>query len=371
MFFKNKKIKHLELIPIILISFVLFRLVNKPSIIADGIKYVISIFSYLIWAFFIAYLLNPMMVYLEKKFRINRVLSILIIYVLFITTIAFVITIMAPILIDNVMLLLKGLPSYIEETQHWITGISENLKYDDKYDIYSYIESNISELLQIVKGILDVSLNFVFKKTIDFTSGMLKLIIGILISIYILNDKERLIEKVKRFLFAFLSKSSADMIIKVGNKLHFAFSKYIIGKIIDSAIIGFICFLGLMAFNVPFALLISIIVWITNLIPYIGGMIGLVPAVIITLLVSPIKSLFVLIFLLILQQLDAWILSPKIIGSQTGLTPLLIMVALMVGGALFGIIGMFVAIPITIVVREFLGEYIEKRLNEKGIDTID
>ncbi|MCX8131954.1 MAG: AI-2E family transporter [Clostridia bacterium] len=368
MFINKKKIKHLELIPIILISFILFKIVNEPGFLFGGLRYVISIFSYLIWAFVIAFLLNPMMVYLERKFKINRIFSILIIYLLFVALIAFVIIVITPILVENIGMFLKNLDSYVTSTQSWITEIIDDLKLDDKYDVYTYLENNINDILQMVKGFLNISLNFVFKKIIDLTSTMLKLIFGILISIYLLSDKEKLIIKIKKLLFAVLSSNTAKMSINIGRKLNNAFSKYIIGKLIDSAIIGVICFLGLFTFKVPFALLISIIVGVTNLIPYIGGIVGLIPAVIIILIISPIKALFVFLFLLVLQQLDSWILSPKIIGNQTGLTPLLIIVALMVGGATFGIMGMFIAIPVTAVIKEFVGEYVENRLKAKGID---
>jgi predicted PurR-regulated permease PerM len=371
MFNNNKKIKYLEFIPIIVISLVLFKIIDNPKIIFEGVNFITSIFSYLIWAFAIAYLLNPVMVYLETRFGFNRIFSILIIYLVFVALIAFVIIVISPILVENIGLFLSNLDSYVNGTQNLITDFIENLKLNAKYDLYKYLEDNVNDVLQMIKDALDLSLNFVFKKIIDLTSTALKLIVGILISIYILNDKEELIYKSKRFLKAIFILSTANTVITVSRKLNNAFTKYIIGKIMDSAIIGVMCFLGLFILHVPFAILISIIVGITNLIPYIGGIIGMIPAVIIVLLASPIKALIVLVFLLVLQQFDAWILSPKIIGNQTGLTPLLIILALMVGGALFGVIGMFVSIPITVVIKEFFGEFIDNRLKTKGIDDND
>ena len=368
--FTNKKIKHLNLIPIILISLILYKFVDKPQILLDGFDFVVSAFSYLIWAFVIAYLLNPMMVYLEKKLGIRRFLSILLIYFLFILLIVFLITIIAPILGNNILLFLKSLPSYVEETQKWISELLDKLQKNDQYNLLHYVEGNVNSVIDALYNMLDLSLNFIIKKTIGFTSTILKLIFGILISIYLLNDKEGLIRKLKKLLYALLKKETAIMILDVGRRVNSAFSRFIIGKVIDSAIICGICFVGLTLLRVPFAVLISIIVGVTNLIPYIGGIVGIVPAVIITLLISPIKAIFVLIFLILLQQFDGWILSPKIIGSQTGLTPLLIIVALMVGGAAFGILGMFIAIPLTAVIKEFASEYVNKKLKSKGIDDV-
>ena len=202
------------------------------------------------------------------------------------------------------------------------------------------------------------------------TSIIIKFILGLLISIYMLSGKEKIISYIKKLLFALFKDSTVNTVIKIGNRVNISFSKYLIGKFMCAAIIGILCFMGFMIFGIPFALLLSIIVCITNLIPYIGGFLGMIPSVIIIFLVDPIKALWALIILLLLQQLDSWVLSPKIIGDQTGLSPILIITALLVGGATFGIIGMFLAIPIFAVGKQFLDEFIVKRLKEKNIDNV-
>ncbi|MCX7921841.1 MAG: AI-2E family transporter [Clostridia bacterium] len=368
MFQRIKKIPYFNLIPILLISFVLYKIVNRPEILTSAVSSVLSIFSYVIWAFAIAYLLNPIMVYLENRFKLKRMLSITIIYLLFIAVIVFAVTIVSPSLVSNVAQLGHSMPGYIDKAQQWITtNVTDLQMFNDKYNINSYIDKNLKDILQQTSKLLDLSLNFLFRKTLDFTSTIFKLVFGLVISIYLLKDKEVLITNIKKFMYIVLEKEHTDKLITIGRRANVVFSKYIVGKVVDSIIVGVICFFGLLILQVPFALLISIIIGLTNLIPYIGSFVGIVPAVIILLFVSPIKALWALVFLIILQQVDGWIISPKIIGDQIGLSPLMIIIAIMVGGALYGVLGMFLAIPLLAVLKELYDEYVEEKLASKNI----
>ncbi len=151
------------------------------------------------------------------------------------------------------------------------------------------------------------------------------------------------------------------------NEVDEIFSKYIIGKMIDSLIVGIICFMGLWFLKAPYALLMAIIVGVTNMIPYFGPFIGAVPAVIITLFTSPITALWVTLFIIVLQQLDGYIIGPFILGDSVGLSPFWIILAILIGGGLFGILGMLICVPVMAVVRNMFSRYINRRLDEKSL----
>ncbi len=364
--FKYKKIPYWKLIPIIMISIIFYKLVDNAEILFNGLRFFFSILSYLFWAFVIAYVLNPLMVFIEKKLKVKRALSILLIYVMFSGFVVFSIMVLGPILADSLTQLVQNFPGYVEKTQGWAEDRIAALKIiDNKYDMGNYFKNNIDGVFNNISGFLSSFLNSLFNNALNLTSAVFKLFLAIIISIYLLYDKDSIIVTLKRTLHAFLSKKDAERIIAFGRRINSVFSRYILGKIIDSALIGIICFLGLIPMNVSYPFLISLLVGILNLIPYFGTIIGVVPAVLITLFISPIKALWVLIFLLVLGQIDGMIIAPKIIGEKIGLSPIMIMVAITIGGAVHGVVGMFISVPMMAVVQSIFFEYIDKKLEEK------
>lgn len=365
----DKKIPYLRLVPILLIAFILYKLVDNFGILLVGLRFFLSVFSYLIWAFAIAYLFNPLMVILESRLKLKRTFSLLIVYLVLISAVTLVIIIITPSLVRSITELAENLPNYFSRLEKWTTQIINDLKLVDKYSLIPYLNDNLGNVLKDASKYMNISLNVMLTKTLNLTSGMIKLIFGLILSIYLLKDKERIAATFKNILYAFLSKDNAEGVVFFSREVNSIFSRYIIGRTVDSMIIGTICFTGLLIMRAPFALLISFIVGITNMIPYIGPLIGTVPSVLIVLLVNPVKSLWVLIFLVLLQQFDGWYLGPRILGNSVGLTPLLVIVAIIVGGGIFGIPGMFLSVPFMAVFKLLLNRYIGKRLKAKGIDS--
>jgi predicted PurR-regulated permease PerM len=363
---KYRKIPNWKLIPIIIIGIVFYKLADNAETIFNGLKSFLSVLSYLLWAFAIAYVLNPLMVFIERKLKIKRVLSILLIYVAFTGFIAFAITILAPILASSLTQLFQNFPDYVQQTQTWAEGKIETFKFiDDKYNMENYLKSNLDGIFETVSGLLSSFIRSIFSNVLNLTSFIFKLILAVTISIYLLYDKESLILTFKKILQAFLNKKDAERLISVGKRTNDIFSRYFVGKILGAALVGSICFIVLFILHVPYPFLISLIVGILNLIPYFGTILGIIPAVLITLFIDPMKALWVFIFLMILGQIDGMVISPKILGDKTGISPILIMVAITIGGALYGVVGMFVAVPITAVLKSFFLEYINKRLESK------
>lgn len=365
--FKNKKIPHLDLVPILIIAFLLFKAINNIEFLAAGSWFFIEILNPFFWAFGIAYILNPLMVHIERRFKLKRALSILIVYMIVIGLITLTVTIVSPTIASNVGELVNNMPNYARQTEGWFNTNIGKFNLVNNTDILNWINNFLTTSLDKLTEILNTGVNALLTKAISFTSSFLKMIFGFIISIYILKDKEVFKKSIKKFLYAIFNEESVNNFLVFGNEVNELFSQYIIGKFIDSSIIGFLCAIGLIILQIPYALLISFIVGITNMIPYFGPFIGMIPAVIITLFYSPIKALWVLLFIFILQQFDGWFLGPKILGDKVGVSPFWIILAITIGGATFGVLGMFLGVPIIAIIKTSLQRFVSKRLKNKNI----
>lgn len=365
--FKNEKIPHLDLVPILIIAFLLFKAINNIEFLAAGSWFFIKILTPFFWAFGIAYILNPLMVHIERRFKLKRALSIFIVYMIVIGLITLTVTIVSPTIASNVGELVNNMPNYARQTEGWFNTNIGKFNLVNNTDILNWINNFLTTSLDKLTEILNTGVNAILTKAISFTSSFLKMIFGFIISIYILKDKEVFKKSIKKFLYAIFNEESVNNFLIFGNEVNELFSQYIIGKFIDSSIIGFLCAIGLIILQIPYALLISFIVGITNMIPYFGPFIGMIPAVIITLFYSPIKALWVLLFIFILQQFDGWFLGPKILGDKVGVSPFWIILAITIGGATFGVLGMFLGVPIIAIIKTSLQRFVSKRLKNKNI----
>ncbi len=360
----NKRIPYLHLIPIIFISFILFKLVNDK----ESLKWVLKVLSPFIWAFAIGYILNPMVKSIERNFKLKRGWSILITYVIVFGIVVFVITIVTPNVIDSVGTLVSNMPNYIKQLEKYVELNLTKIELLQDYGIISYSQSILDKTLNKSSTVVDSVLNTAIIQAINVTSIVIKLLISITISIYLLKDKETLLLKIKRTVYAIFGYDKAKKIIKVAKETDDIFSKYLVGKLIDSIIIGILCFIIVSIAKIPYSLLISVIIGVTNMIPYFGPIIGAVPSVFIVLLINPIKALWILIIIFILQQFDGLYLGPKILGDQVGIRPFWVISAITLGGAMFGVVGMFLGVPVIAVIKMLVERYVGKKLDDKNIN---
>jgi predicted PurR-regulated permease PerM len=212
-------------------------------------------------------------------------------------------------------------------------------------------------------------LSILFGNLVNISNIFIKIATGIVISIYFLKDKENIISNIKKMLIILIGEERTEKTTSFGCKVNDIFKRFVIGKLIDSIVVGVICFIVMMLLNIPFAPFISIIVGVTNMIPYFGGFIGMGPAVLITLFASPIKAIEVIIFLLILGEVDGLFIGPKIIGEKIGLNPIWIILGITLGGGFYGVIGMFLGVPVMAVFKTLLQEFMHKNFNEEFAET--
>lgn len=360
---ENKKIPYVNLIPILIISFLIFKVIN------DGytISWILTILSPIFGAFAIAYLLEPIISYLERQFKLRRGVSVLITYLLILGIIIFIIYIVTPNIANNIADLIPNISGYFRITQDFIQNKIYEIDFLKEYGIIDYLESSTSTIFEELSIVIKTSLNEFLKQAINITSGVFKIILSMTIAVYMLLDKYRFRVTSKRLLYAVFEKNKADKIMSLVIETNDIFSRYLVGKLLDSFIIGILCYLILSIIDIKYALLISVIVGITNMIPYFGPFIGAIPAVFITLFSSPVKALYVAIAILVLQQFDGLYLGPKILGEKVGIRPFWIITAITIGGGMFGVLGMLLAVPVVAVIKAIFDRYVEKRLKEKNI----
>lgn len=369
----NKKIRYLNLLPVLLISFILYRMVNNSDVLLRGLDFFVAMIAPFIWAFVFAYLLNPLMKKMESFMGLRRGIAILILYTFFIGLFVLILTFITPKIMNSIGEILEKIPGYMQATEKYFVDRINNWEILSRYNVDSYLQENLNAVLEQIDGYFDLETGTAFTKAalvtaLNVTSAFFSFFMGLIISIYMLMDKENFMKGIRRMLFAFLKEQTAREVVAFGETVNGIFSRYLNGKLLDSIIIGIICFIGLTFMRVEFALLLSIIIGFTNMIPYFGPIIGAVPAVGITLFSSPLQAFWVLVFVLALQQFDGLYLGPRILGEKVGLRPFWIILAILVGGKLFGVLGMLLGAPFTAVIIEFFQRFVDKRLEARKIE---
>ncbi len=233
--------------------------------------------------------------------------------------------------------------------------------YDMAYDfITGFTQDTLLPNMQKIVASLSIGI-------FSMLNWFKNIFIGLIVMIYLLNIKEDFLGAARRMIYAVLPKRGAGMLIQEFEYINKVFGGFIIGKIIDSIIIGFICFFALSVLHMPYAMLVSVIVGVTNVIPFFGPFIGAIPSFILILLASPIQSIYFLIFILILQQFDGNILGPKILGNSTGLSSFWVLFSILLFGGLFGFVGMIIAVPTWAVILNLVERLINLLLYRKGM----
>lgn len=230
--------------------------------------------------------------------------------------------------------------------QNWLTNVVVP-------NIYRIIGSVSSGVVLVVRAVFDI-------------------LIGLIVMVYLLNMKEKLLAQAKMIIYGLFPLKIANKVIEEGRYVHQVFGGFIIGKLLDSLIIGLICFVLLGFANMPYVLLVSVIVGVTNVIPFFGPFIGAIPSAFLILLSDPMKCLYFLIFILLLQQFDGNILGPKILGDSTGLSSFWVLFSILLFGGLMGFVGMIIAVPTFAVIYRLVTEFTTWKLGKKALsDSLD
>lgn len=364
---------------IVAAAVILFYLaMTQIGLFTSKIGEVIGIMQPFIIGFSFAYLLNFVLKFYENKvFEYNwfkkiglkskRGVGLLFTYATAFLVLGLFIQFVLPQLIDSIVGLVNDIPRYITNVTKLLEDIVKEFNVGDEY--YSIIIDNVNNFINYVIKLGTDLLPVLGGALAAIASSIWNIILGIIISIYLLIDKEKFFALGKKVTYALLSESKAKTTINLTHRSNDTFGRFLSGKILDSAIIGVLTFAILTIFDMPYALLVSVIIGVTNIIPFFGPFIGAVPAFIIILFISPPKALWFILIIIIIQQIDGNIIGPKILGDSIGISAFWILFSIMVAGKFLGFAGMIIGVPLFAVIYSLIKEYIEGKLKKKGLES--
>ena len=307
---------------------------------------------------------NKWLVKRKWKFQTKRRISVLSSMIIFILIIASFFMVLIPQLSDSISQLVGNMESYMTTLRNIIARLSENSQWALLADaVYENFRSTIMSFITGTAGVVSRVVTY----SVSLVRGVFNFLIGMIIAVYLLTDTEKFLSQAAAVCYSMLPKHSADRIIEVAGLSGQMLNRFIFGKLLDSLIIGIFCYIMTELLNIPYAPLISFIVGLTNMIPVFGPFIGAVPSIFILLIIQPSKALEFGIFILVLQQIDGNIIGPYILGDSMGLPPIWIMFAIIVGGAVSGVLGMFLGVPVFSVIYVLFTRFIKQQLAEKNI----
>ena len=365
---------------IVACSIIIFYLgISQLGVVLSKIHGAIGILQPFIIGFSMAYLLNFILKFYEKKIfeninikklklkqKTKRSFGILFTYATALVVVFLFIKFVLPQVVDSISGLINDIPSYINETNKFIDGTLAKLNIDQQY--LRIINENFNDLVNYIIKVATNFLPLLGGMLTTVASSIWNIILGIIVSIYLLIDKEKFCALIKKITYAIFPKSASEKILEVSYMSNSIFGKFLIGKIVDSAIIGVLTFFILALCKMPYAILVSVIVGITNIIPFFGPFIGAIPSFIIILFISPVKSLWFLVIIFIIQQLDGNIIGPKILGDSIGISAFWILFSILVAGKFLGLIGMVIGVPLFAVISAIVKEIIEGKLKKKNMN---
>ena len=361
-----------------------FALLRLPAI-SGVFKEILHILKPVIYGLGIAYLLNPIGGFVERHLKpllqkkisneksvhaISRGVGIFAAVTVLVMVIVALFNMMIPELYGSIRDMVLTVPSQLNQLVEKIMEMNSKdttlnqllnnvLKEATDY-IQRWMRSDLLTQINVLMSNLTVGV-------ISVVNEFLNAVIGIIISIYVLFSKEKFASQCKKGVYAIFKPSHANMILHLTIKSNEIFGGFIIGKIIDSAIIGVLCFIGLSILNMPYTLLVSVIVGVTNVIPFFGPYIGAIPSAVLIMLSDPKMGIYFIIFILVLQQLDGNVIGPKILGDSTGLSAFWVVFAILLGGGLFGFLGMILGVPTFAVIYYIVNMLVNHRLEKKKL----
>ena len=355
----------------ILIALAVILLLNLNDV-KEFLGRLLSVLSPFIWGILFAIITNKLANFIEMhlpnkySLKTRRFIGALIAVLVLVIMVVLVVYLLIPKLVANISSLSLVISNFANNSSNWIKELQNDIHLSNEAvkQIYNY--SN--QVVQTVwSGIKSVAPNLI-SSTWSALSSLGNFVIGFIVCLYILIDKQKIAYNIKRFSLAIFNKEQYDKGKKIMYLALEKFTNFFSGKIYDSIIIGILCFIAMLFINKEYATLIAVIVGITNIIPFFGPIIGAIPCALLLLIVDPFDCLIFVIMIIILQQLDGNVIGPAILGDSVGLSSLWIMFAILVGGAYFGFFGMLLGVPVVAVIYYVIKGLVDDKLNEKGID---
>lgn len=389
----NKKYLHSGITAFLVIAanICFYYLLFHSSNIGSGLTVLLNIAMPIVDGFVLAYLLTPILNAVEKRVllpvcqackldlgekrrrRLRKVAIVITLCIVIFLGYCFF-SVIIPQLVKSVQSIILQFPSYINNLTLWITNLFESNPdleqlATDLVERYSIMLENwmTRDLMPQINSLVKLVSTGLIGSVIGVARAMWNLLIGLIISIYLLDGKERFAGQGKKIIYACLENDTANIFISNMRFIHKTFIGFLGGKIVDSIIIGIICYFGTQLMDMPYPELVSVIIGVTNVIPFFGPYLGAIPCSILILMVNPLQCLYFIIFILVLQQFDGNVLGPKILGNSTGLSSFWVIFSITLFGGLLGIFGMLIGVPVFAVIYAGIKAIVNRKLEEKGL----
>lgn len=368
-----KKNEYKKIISLIVIGVIAYLMLSNFEFIINIISKVFDAVFPFILGIVLAFVLNIFMTkienFLEKlqkniKIKIpTRIIAITLSLIIFILGITFIALELVPELVNNINSLIKNIPTIFENLENYIMNILKD--YPQVQDKITEVFKDTANINNILINLLNYIANGFVGFITNFVTSIITIFTGLIFAIYMLSQKEYLISGCKKVLKAYLPKKKADKIMEIGRLSNYTFSKFVSGQCLEALILGCIFFIILTLFRFPYALLISVLTTITALIPIFGALIAMVIGAILIATINPLQALLFIVLFLIIQQIEGNVIYPKVVGKSVGLSPIWTLLAVTVGGNLFGILGMLIGLPLASIVYALIKKDINNKVQEK------
>lgn len=371
---KGLKEENKQILKIVIIGIIIYWLLNNFGVITNVFGNILNILSPFILGGIMAFILNIPMSFFERKFSkgnkkkeiigTKRFLAIFLSIVIIILAIIVIVGLIIPQLVNVGSLLIEKMPYYIEQVKIFTENTLQN---EDVKNAINSIEINTEA---IKNTILESGKNIVTSSISAITGlvrGIANVVIGIVFAFYLLLSKEKIKNFSKKIINAYFKENTVKYILEVSTLSSKTFKSFIVGQVTEACILGTLCAIGMLILRLPYAITIGVLVGFTALIPIVGAFIGCIIGTLLIVAIDPIKAVIFIIFFLLLQQIEGNVIYPKVVGSSVGLPGILVLVAVTIGGKLFGVMGMLIGLPVVSILYAILKDDVTHKLKNKEI----
>lgn len=360
----------------LIIAILFFTILNKFKDIKQAIQFIITILFPFLLGIGIAFILNNPEKWVENKLLKNvplqknhkRILATLIVFILAIGFLILFFSIIIPNTVDSVRQFSTNIAVYSDTFISYTKDFAYRMNISEKQVEQMLINFDITKK---ITSIVTESIPKIASYSYSFVKGFINLILAFVSAFYILLDRETLVKGIKKLNYSVFDKNFANYLTLWTNDAKTVFEQYIVGNIIDSFIVGVLCYVVILFLKIPYTNMIALIIGVTNVIPVFGPFLGAIPVIIILCLIDPLSALIFAIVIFIIQQIDGNIIKPIVLGDKLGMSGFWILFSVTVGGALFGVVGMFLGVPIFALIYASIHDYITVRLRHKKITVND